>query len=86
MVICHFVYDERQIYANCFSISAGTRSAFAKGNVVVGQPCGNCIRLGLFLRFAYQFAEGGQRCQLAIGEEFVVGIQTIIYAPDIPGI
>ena len=60
MVICHFVYDERQIYANCFSISAGTRSAFTKGNVVVRHPRSNRIRFRLFLCFPHQFAEGGQ--------------------------
>ena len=78
MVICHFIYDERQIYANCFAIGAGTGTAFTEGNVVVGQSCGNRIRLSLFLRFAHQFAEGGQRCQLAIGEKSVKVIQTIL--------
>ena len=60
MVICQFIYNERHIYANRFAISTSADAALAEGNVVIGQPCGNRIRFSLFLRFAHQFAEGGQ--------------------------
>ena len=59
------------------SIRSRPGSALAQGNAIVRQPGGDRVEADAFTGFAHQVGEGGQRHQLAVGEEVGEGSQPV---------
>ena len=63
------VHCKRQIHPHRFGVGCGPGSALAQGNALVRHSGGHRVESDAFARFSHQVGEGGQRHQLAVGEQ-----------------
>lgn len=83
MIVRHLIHDKRQIHPYSLTVGARTGSALCQRNVVVEHARRHSVGFGLFLCFAHQRGEGGQRGKLTVGEEVGIVCHSVIWCLEV---